>query len=215
MKRIIFAVFSVFIIFTTLLPLFNDGFFAIHDNTQVERVFQMTKSLSDGQFPVRWVDDLGYGYGYPIFNFYAPFPYYLAGFINLVLSNSLLATKIMFLLGILFSFFSMYLFASRLTNYYGGMVAGIIYLYFPYHAINIYVRGAVGEFFAYAFMPLVFWGIYNLYEKLSVKKKLERSISEILFAGNSYRTSSNFPQSECFYDGNISSSLHSLPFYQN
>lgn len=170
MKRIIFAVFSVFIIFTTLLPLFNDGFFAIHDNTQVERVFQMTKSLSDGQFPVRWVDDLGYGYGYPIFNFYAPFPYYLAGFFNLVLSNSLLATKIMFLLGILFSFFSMYLFASRLTNYYGGMVAGIIYLYFPYHAINIYVRGAVGEFFAYAFMPLVFWGIYNLYEKLSVKK---------------------------------------------
>lgn len=174
MKRIILAIFSVFIIFPTLLPLFNNGFFAIHDNTQIERVFQMTKSLSDGQFPVRWVDDLGYGYGYPIFNFYAPLPYYLAGFFNLVLSNSLLATKIMFLLGILFSFFSMYLFASRLTNYYGGLAAGVIYLYFPYHAINIYIRGAVGEFFAYAFMPLVFWGIYNIYEKLNAKKSFRK-----------------------------------------
>lgn len=170
MKKILFAIFSIFIIFPTLLPLFNDGFFTVHDNTQVERVFQMTKSLSDGQFPVRWVDDLGYGYGYPIFNFYAPLPYYLAGSLNLVLSNSLFATKIMFLLGILFSFFSMYLFASRLTNYYGGLAAGVIYLYFPYHAINIYIRGAVGEFFAYAFMPLVFWGIYNIYEKVSAKK---------------------------------------------
>ena len=183
MKRIIFAVFSVLVIFPTLLPLFNDGFFTIHDNTQVERVFQMTKSISDGQFPVRWVDDLGYGYGYPIFNFYAPLPYYIGGFFNLVLSDSLLATKIMFVLGTVLSFFTMYFFASRLTNRYGGLVAGIIYLYFPYHAINIYVRGAVGEFFAYAFTPLVFWGIYFIYDKLSNRKKIrEVALSSFLIA---------------------------------
>src|SRR3990172_4216282 len=97
MKRIIFAVFSVLVIFPTLLPLFSDGFFTIHDNTQVERVFQMTKSISDGQFPVRWVDDLGYGYGYPIFNFYAPLPYYIGGAIYALGATGLTAAKAMFL----------------------------------------------------------------------------------------------------------------------
>lgn len=173
MKKILFIVFSILVILPTVLPLLNNGFFVVHDNTQVERVFQMTKSLADGNFPVRWVDDLGYGYGYPIFNFYGPFPYYIAGLINLLISNSLIVTKIMFILGTAISFFSMYLFASKITNKTAGLVAGIIYLYFPYHAANIYVRGAVGEFFAYAFLPLVFWAIYYLYENINKNKKNE------------------------------------------
>ncbi len=127
------------------MPLFSGGFFTVHDNTQAERVFQMSKSLSDGQFPVRWVDDLGYGYGYPIFNFYAPLPYYIGGFSNLILNDLLLSTKIVFMVGIVISFFSMYLLASTLTNKWGGIVAGIIYLYFPYHAANIYVIVVFGS----------------------------------------------------------------------
>ncbi len=170
LKSILLILLLVIIIFPTLLPLFNPGFFTVHDNTQAERVFQMSKSLSDGQFPVRWVDDLGYGYGYPIFNFYAPLPYYIGGFSNLILNDLLLSTKIVFMVGIVISFFSMYLLASTLTSRWGGIVAGIIYLYFPYHAANIYVRGAVGEYFAYAFLPLVFWSIYVLYKRTNKSK---------------------------------------------
>src|SRR5690606_1592196 len=125
-----------------LIPLLSDGFFVVHDNTQVERVFQMTKSIYDGHLPVRLVDDLGYGYSYPIFNFYAPLSYYVGSIFNLIISNSLIATKLMFAVGTAISFFTMYIFASKLTNKFGGIVAGTIYLYFPYHAANIYVRGA-------------------------------------------------------------------------
>ena len=42
----------------------------MHDVQQVARLQQMDKSLKAGQFPVRWVEDLGFGYGYPVFNFY-------------------------------------------------------------------------------------------------------------------------------------------------
>ncbi len=76
-------------------PLFIPGFFPIHDDTQVARVFEMSKSLKDGMFPVRWVSDLGYGYGYPIFNFYAPLAYYVGALFQLVGFNALAATKIM------------------------------------------------------------------------------------------------------------------------
>lgn len=179
MKKVLFIVFSILVILPTVLPLLNNGFFVVHDNTQVERVFQMTKSLSDGNFPVRWVDDLGYGYGYPIFNFYGPLPYYIATLINLFITNSLIATKIMFILATALSFFSMYLFASKITNKTSGLVAGIVYLYFPYHAANIYVRGAVGEFFAYAFLPLVFWGIYYIYENASKKKEYKKVLLSV------------------------------------
>ncbi|HLB60849.1 MAG TPA: hypothetical protein VJL83_04575, partial [Patescibacteria group bacterium] len=50
----------------TILPLFNKGMFTMHDDTQVVRVQQMAAALADGQLPVRWVQDLGYGYGYPL-----------------------------------------------------------------------------------------------------------------------------------------------------
>src|SRR3990167_10206008 len=89
--------------FWAVSPFFTSGFFPIHDNTQVQRVYEMGKSLSAGMFPVRWVADLGFGYGYPIFNFYAPMSYYFGTFFYLLGFNALLATKIMMVAGILIS----------------------------------------------------------------------------------------------------------------
>src|SRR3989344_8538266 len=58
-------------------PVFIKGYFPVHDDTQPARVLVMSEQLRKGIFPVRLVDRLGYGYGYPLFNFYAPLPYYL------------------------------------------------------------------------------------------------------------------------------------------
>ena len=90
-----------------IYPFFHSGFFPIHDDTQVQRVFEMKTALKDGMFPVRWVPDLGYGYGYPIFNFYAPLPYYIGGFINLLggKTANLKKKKKKFFLFIFFIFF--------------------------------------------------------------------------------------------------------------
>src|SRR5258708_28033380 len=87
--------------FWTVLPLFHAGFFPMHDDTQVARVFEMGQALKDGMFPVRWVSDLGYGYGYPVFNFYAPLAYYFGGILVLFGLNALIATKVMFVVGIM------------------------------------------------------------------------------------------------------------------
>lgn len=151
--------------FFAVSPLLNQGFFPMHDDTQPARVFEMTKSLRAGMFPVRWVADLGYGYGYPIFNFYAPLPYYIGSLFMIIGFDAILSTKIMIITGIIFSGFSMYLLASEFWGKSGGLISALLYLYFPYHAVNIYVRGAVSEFWAYAFIPLVFWGFYKLFKE--------------------------------------------------
>src|SRR5438105_15578174 len=121
-------------------PLFISGFFPIHDDTQVARVFEMKKSLADGMFPARWVEDLGYGYGYPIFNFYAPLAYYVGGLFNLLGFDALTATKIMIGIGMLLAAFSMYFLAREFWGSFGGVISGVLYAFAPYHAVQLYVR---------------------------------------------------------------------------
>lgn len=147
--------------FWAIRPLLMPGFFPIHDDTQVARVFEMGKMLASGVFPVRWVPDLGYGYGYPIFNFYAPLAYYVGGIFMLLGFDALWATKMMMALGIILSGVFMYLLAREFFGKLGGLISGLFYIYAPYHAVDIYARGDVAEFWAYAFIPLVFLGIYK------------------------------------------------------
>jgi hypothetical protein len=160
MKKYVFPLLLVLVFsFFTIKPLFTAGFFPMHDDTQVQRVYEMWSSLKDGTFPVRWVSDLGYGYGYPIYNFYGPLAYYLGGVLVFITQNALFATKLMFGVGILLAGVTMYLFANSLGGKYAGIISALLYVYAPYHAVNIYVRGDVAEFFAYAFLPLIFYGI--------------------------------------------------------
>lgn len=158
-----------------ILPFFNDGFFPMHDDTQPARVYEMAKSLRDGQFPVRWVADLGYGFGYPLFNFYAPLPYYFGAIWLLIGFDVLIATKIMFGFPIILSVAAMYLLIRKFASSSYSLFVGVLYGYAPYHAVEIYVRGAVGEYWAYAILPLVFLGI--LETKKSLKGIIIGSVS--------------------------------------
>ncbi|MEM4230357.1 MAG: 6-pyruvoyl-tetrahydropterin synthase-related protein, partial [Candidatus Pacearchaeota archaeon] len=165
LKKILPFVFVIIFSFWAVRPLLDSGFFPIHDDTQTARVFEMKKSLLDGQFPVRWVSDLGYGYGYPIFNFYAPLAYYIGGLINILGFGALVSTKIMMSLGIIISGIFMYMLASILFGKAAGITSALFYVYAPFHALDIYVRGDVAEFWAYAFVPLIFYGLIKIYNE--------------------------------------------------
>lgn len=145
-------------------PIFIPGFFPIHDDTQASRVFELTKALKDGMFPARWVSDLGYGYGYPIFNFYAPLAYYVGSAFMLLNFDALMASKIMMAFGVVLSGVFMYLLGKEFWGRLGGIVSAAFYLFVPYHAVDIFVRGDVAELWAYAFIPLAFLGIYKIFK---------------------------------------------------
>lgn len=151
-------------------PLLGPGYFPMHDDTQVARVFAMSKALGEGQFPVRWVSDLGYGYGYPIFNFYGPLPYYFGGALVLMGLSALVATKIMFIAGILLLAITTFVLANSVWGVSAGVLASVLALYAPYHAVQIYVRGAVGEFWASAFVPLIILGLLYITKSATQKK---------------------------------------------
>jgi len=161
MKRLLGLVVVLLISYVIVRPLLSAGYFPMHDDTQVARVVVMGRALREGQFPVRWVSDLGYGYGYPIFNFYGPLPYYVGGAIHAAGVSGLVATKIMMALGLVLAGVTMYLALSHMVGVSAGMVGAALYMFAPYHAVQAYVRGAVGEYWALVFLPLILWGFWR------------------------------------------------------
>lgn len=60
----------------------------------------------------------------------------------------------------------MYKFVSTLTkNTLTGTLAATLYILMPYHLNDMYIRNALSEFLSYIFIPLVFLGLYKLFQK--------------------------------------------------
>lgn len=151
-----------------LWPLVWAPFFTHHDDVQAIRLYEMDKCIKDFQIPCRWVPDLGNLYGYPLFNYYAPLPYYFGEILYLLSANLIFSVKIMFAVSLIGSFIFMYLLARLFWGQLGGSLAAIFYAFAPYHAVNLYVRGAMGELWALMFFPAIFWIFAKLEEKINI-----------------------------------------------
>jgi len=165
MKKVFGCIIVFVLSYWVLKPLFATGYFPMHDDTQVARVVEMGRALRGGQFPVRWVSELGYGLGYPIFNFYGPLPYYVGGFFYALGVSGLIATKLMMGIGLIGAGIAMYVAVSEIVGISGGVLAAVFYMYAPYHAVDAYVRGAVGEYWALIFLPIIFLGVWRIIHK--------------------------------------------------
>ena len=137
--------------------LLKPGYYNMHDDMQMIRQLEIEKCLSDGQIPCRWTPDLGYGYGYPLFNFYPPMPYIVGQIYRTAGFSFVNSVKAAAVTQIVLSAVFMYLLASSVFGPVGGFISSLFYTYAPYHALNIYVRGAMNEAWASVFFPLVFY----------------------------------------------------------
>jgi len=152
--------FLLVLLFILIIPTFSSllrpGYFPMHDDMQAMRLLQLDKCLKDWQIPCRWVPDMGYGYGYPQFNYYAPLPYYIMEAFHLLGFGFLDSVKAGFIASTIVGALGMYLLAKFLWRSAGGFISSFFYIYAPYRATDFYVRGAVGELWALSFMPFIF-----------------------------------------------------------
>ncbi len=143
-------------------PLMRPGYFVMHDDLQAMRQLEMNKCFADKQIPCRWVLDMGYGYGYPLFNYYPPLPYYFGQVVHWLGFSFTGTVKVLGVLGFAASLVTMYLLAQEFWGKRGGMIAALFYVYAPYHSTDFYVRAAVNEFWALVWFPLIYWTTYRL-----------------------------------------------------
>lgn len=176
-KRLLILIIVMTMILPALLPLLRNDFFKMHDHTHVARLYEMDKALKDGHFPVQWSKDLGWGYGMPLFNFYAPLPYYFSEIFHLLGFSFINSIKICFGATFVLAFIGMFLLANKFWGKYGGFLSGVAFVYSPYRSVDFYVRGALGELFAISLIPLAIWAILELVEKRTFKKTAIASLS--------------------------------------
>lgn len=166
-KALIILGVLVLITLPTFLPYFNAKFFYTQDYIFIARLQQMSTSLSSGQFPVRWAPDLRYGE--PIFNFYAPLPYYIGAIIHTLGLNFIWVAKILFILSSILSAVAIYILVNKLFGQRAAILAAFLYTYAPYRAVDMYVRGSLSETWAFVFFPLIFLSFLNLAKELNFK----------------------------------------------
>jgi hypothetical protein len=122
----------------------------------------MFRELKDLQFPPRYSNYLNFGYGYPLFNFAYPFPFYLSVIIKFLGFGFIDSVKILFAASSIFSVFFTFLASRNIwKSNISGFVASILYLYFPYRLLDLYVRGSIGEALSFVILPLIIY-IFSL-----------------------------------------------------
>lgn len=173
---ILLTVLSGFIIW----PIFLPGYFSHHDDLQVMRIFEMRKCIEDLQIPCRWVPDLGFGNGYPLFNYYNVFPYYI-GAIGSYFLGFIGSAKLLFFIAVTLAGVSMYLLAKGLFGTYPALLAATLYMFAPYRALDIYVRGAVAESFSIAIIPFILYFAFKLTKKDLPRFKIGLALSFAAF----------------------------------
>ena len=161
-KNLFFLLLTFILIVPSFFSLLRPGYFPMQDDMQAFRLQQLDKCVKDGQIPCRWVPDAGYGYGYPQFNFYAPFVYYLGEVFHLVGWQFIDSVKILFILGFVLAGFAMFLFVQELFGGLPAVLAAVLFTYSPFRAQEVFVRGALSEFWAGVFFPLILWALLKL-----------------------------------------------------
>lgn len=157
--------------------LLRPGFYTMHDDLQVMRLYEMDRCFKDGQLPCRFAPDMAQNYGQPLFNFYSAFPYYLGELVHLVGFSFIDTVKLLFLLSLFLSGIFTYLLARHFLNEKTALVAAIAYLAVPYHALDIFVRGALAESWGLTLMPLALYCLFRLAKKPGATSGILLSLS--------------------------------------
>lgn len=187
MNRLFCIFFVVFFSFIAVKSLLVPGLPPTHDGEyHVIRFYEFDKTLKAGDFYPRWAADLNNGYGVPLFTYVYPFPNYFASFLHLFGISFIDAFKLNMFFATIIGSICMYLWAKIYWGEMGGIVSSVFYTFSPYHFVDIYIRGSVGEVWALAFFPAFLWSITKFFMEQKDRYKILSGIflSLIIFSHN-------------------------------
>jgi uncharacterized membrane protein len=179
-KKIFPFAIVILISLLAVLDLTNYGIPPTHDGEyHVMRFWQFAKVIDEGTLYPRWAPDFNNGFGIPLFNYVYPLPNYFAaathalgfGFIDSLKLNMAVAT----LSGSIF----MFLWSRKYWGDLGGVVSSVFYTFSPYHFLDIYVRGSVGEVWSLGLAPGLLWAYLRYYQ---TKNKTYFVLSSVFLA---------------------------------
>jgi hypothetical protein len=128
---------------------------------------QAAAAVTEGQFPIRVAPGMNVGLNYPVFQFYSPLPYQLAGVLHAKLwpDNPLVVFRLLLWAALFCGAGFTWRLARRLTgSELGAILAGVAYVTAPYQLVNIHARAAWTEAIALGLLPAVLWYAFRLFQ---------------------------------------------------
>lgn len=139
------------------LPLSDDG--AIH----LLRAIALDHSQRvDGAFWPRYSSGLAYGFGAPLFNYYAPLNYMPQVLLHHLGLSFLNAWKLTMMFLVLVAALGAYRLGALRGGTFGGLLLATAYIYAPYFAFDLVTRGTTTEVAALALLPWALWSFERL-----------------------------------------------------
>lgn len=145
----------------TSLPGFTDA------EQHAFRTYEIMAAWQGGAPYLRWARDLFYGYGYPVFNYYAPLSYYLGAAYGLLCcglgTGAVAGVKFVLVISAYLGTLGMYLFVRDHWGGVAGVVSAAAFAFAPYIVyIDPHARGDAPETLALALAPGMFWAFARL-----------------------------------------------------
>lgn len=171
---IIFIIIGFVLSFLVVLPYLHKGYFPTHDGEwAVVRAGEMFREIRDHQFPPRYSGFLNFGYGYPLFNFAYPAPYYMATILHFLHIGFVDSIKVLFAASVFMSFVGMFFLSGKFwKSSWAGFISGVFYILLPYYLVDLYVRGSIGESMSLALYPFLLLCCLFILEKKHVRTAL-------------------------------------------
>lgn len=170
---VLFAIIAGFSLVHKGLPPTHDGEY------HVVRFYLFNEAINDGNLYPRWAAHLNNNFGVPLFTFVYPLPNYIASIFHLFGISFIDSFKLEMFAAILIGAIFFYLWSKEFWGKLGGIVCAVFYTFSPYHFLDIYIRGSVGEVWALAFFPAFLWAITQFVKS---KRKIFFALSSLFFA---------------------------------
>lgn len=141
------------------------------------RIEGLKETLMQGdQFPVRVQSYWLYDHGYAVSSFYSDVFLMIPAILRLIGFSLMNAYKMfVFVVMTATAWIAYYSFKRCTGHTYAALFGSVIYVLAPYRIYNFYNRGAVGEYLAMVFLPLVISGMYRLYTEDTDKKEYSKA----------------------------------------
>ena len=134
----------------------------------------------------RWDTTLYHGWGYPLFNFYAPLWYIITSLSSHLLPSVLLAYKLTLLIACIAYPAGMYFWAKGPLGRIGALVAATAYAFATYRFRALYFQGNYAQFLAWSLYPWVLFCYRSLAARPSAAALIGTvaSLSALLLSHN-------------------------------
>ena len=183
-KRIVdFIIILIFSLFISIPLISKDINVYADDGIQhIARLMGTYQTITEGECPPVIMSNFCNGFGYSWNIFYSPLTAYIPLIFSIFTSSFELMLKLFMVLCSFLSGIEMYSFVKKVTNNRpAGLLASIIYIFAPYRLTDMYMRTAIAELASFIFLPILFHGMYNIFnsEEKSIKKSLMLTLGAV------------------------------------